>query len=262
MPYRIDLENPSDAAFDLLVELGALDVDWFGGRLAAIIPDDVPAAHVAAALGARLRVSPAHGRDDGSVWVLRPRPVHLGRLKILPADEPPQAAALRMVDGAAFGTGLHATTALCLEALETELEASSPPSALDVGTGSGILALAALAAGVRRVVAIDVDPDAVRVTAANARLNGFTPRLAIVHGGPESLSGKWPLVFANILTAPLIEMAPTLAGRVSPRGRLILSGIRSSLAGDVMQAYRRVGMHHVRSEAREGWTALTFNASW
>jgi ribosomal protein L11 methyltransferase len=295
MPYRIDLRGAPDDALDRLVEMGALDVESIddGGGIAAIMPDRVVPDSVAQALGLRLehalglalggelgagltlgtgdsgsgemRVTPARGRDDGSVWVLSPRPVQAGRLRIVPADwppDPPEAGMLRMVDGPAFGTGLHPTTALCLEALDDELTAWRPQSVLDVGTGSGVLALAALCIGVPRVVALDIDAAAVRVAAENARLNGLASRLYLVHGGPEALSGSWPLVLANVLAAPLMEMSFTLARRVGRGGRLVLSGIRSSLAADVEQAYRRVGIKQVRTQARDGWTALTFHASW
>jgi ribosomal protein L11 methyltransferase len=167
-----------------------------------------------------------------------------------------------MIDSETFGTGLHPTTALCLQALDEELNTNRPSSILDVGTGSGILALAALHAGATRVTAIDVDAAAVRIADANARLNGFRSKLSLVCGGPESLSGTWALVLANVLAAPLIDMAPTLARRVSRQGRLVLSGIRQSIARDVESAYRHVGMRLVGDAARCGWTALIFRASW
>jgi ribosomal protein L11 methyltransferase len=269
MPYRIDLHSPPADALDRLVELGALDVEAVDDGIAAIMPDSVAPASVARALSrdlglglADVRVTPAHGRDNESVWVVSPRPVHAGRLQIIPADWPPQAGALRMIDGPAFGTGLHPTTALCLEALDDELTAWHPERMLDVGTGSGILALAALAAGVPRVDALDIDAEAVHAAAENASLNGLSSGLHLVHGGPELLTGAWPLVLANVLAAPLMDMAPTLARRVGRGGRLILSGIRSSLAPDVEHAYRLVGMRHVRTQTRDGWSALTLHPSW
>jgi ribosomal protein L11 methyltransferase len=294
MPYRIDLRGAPDDALDRLVEMGALDVESIDdvGGIAAIMPDRVVPDSVAQTLGLRLehalglglggelgagltlgtgdsgsgemRVTPARGRDDGSVWVLSPRPVQAGRLRIVPADWPDwssETGALRMIDGPAFGTGLHPTTALCLEALDDELTAWRPESVLDVGTGSGILALAALAAGVPRVVAIDIDGESIRVAAENARLNGLSSRLHLVHGGPEALSGAWPLVLANVLAAPLMELAFTLAPRVGRGGRIVLSGIRTSLAADVEQAYRRTGMRQVGARTRDGWTALTLYRS-
>jgi ribosomal protein L11 methyltransferase len=262
MPYRIDLHGAPADAFDRLVELGAIDVELTDEGVAAIMPDGVTAASVANALAGNVRVTPARGRDNESVWMLSARPVRAGRLRIVPADWPPEAGALRMVDGPAFGTGLHPTTALCLEALDDELAAWHPERVLDVGTGSGILALAALSWGVSRVVAIDIDAEAVRVAAGNARINGLSSRLHVVHGELAALSGSWPLVLANVLAAPLVDMAPMIARHVGRSGRVVLSGIRSSLASDVDQAYRRVGMRQVRAQSRDGWSALTFHASW
>jgi|SRR4051794_6152252 ribosomal protein L11 methylase PrmA len=263
MPYRIDLLNPPDAALDRLVELGALDVEPIPNGIAAIIPDGITPATVARAVGVDdVRVVPTRGRDAGSIWIVSPRAVRTACVQIVPADWPAGSGVLRMIDGPAFGTGLHPTTALCLEALHDELTGSVPPRALDVGTGSGVLALAALSCGVPRVVAVDIDNDAVRVAAGNARLNGVSSRLLLVRGGPEALAGSWPLVLANLLAAPLIEMAPVLTRRVGRSGRLILSGIRSSVGADVEQAYRRLGMRQVRTGARDGWTALTLHASW
>src|SRR6185436_8647169 len=111
---------------------------------------------------------------------------------------------------AAFGTGLHPTTALCLETLQEELEVARPSAVLDVGTGSGVLALAALLLGVPQAHGIDIDDEALRVVAENARVNGLEARLELSRDGPETLSGAWPLVFANVLPAPLMEMAPAL----------------------------------------------------
>jgi ribosomal protein L11 methyltransferase len=263
MPFRIDLHDRSDTTFDRLLALGALDVEPIEGGIAAIMPDSVSAASIAAAIGASdVPIAPARGRDDGSVWVVNRRPVRVGRVEIVPADWPPRPGTLRMIDGPAFGTGLHPTTALCLEALDAALGTARPASVLDVGTGSGVLALAALCSGVPRAVAVDIAADAVDVAAANARLNGLQSRLHVVQGGPEALRGSWPLVMANVLTAPLIEMAPAMTRCVGRGGRLVLSGIRSSLAGEVERAYRRRGMHPVHSAARGGWTALTLHASW
>ena len=298
MPYRIDLRGAPADALDRLVEMGALDVDAIDGGIAAIMPDGVLAADVASAFGLGLdlgldnafrpgrghereespenergdagdaRVSPARGRDNESVWVLTPRPVQAGRLRIVPAEwpaapaGPPEAAALRMIDGSAFGTGLHPTTALCLDTLDDQLTAWRPDRVLDVGTGSGILALAALQWGVSHVVAFDIDGEAVRAAAENARLNGLSSRLHLVHGELTALSGSWPLVLANVLAAPLMDMAPALARRVGRGGRLVLSGIRASLASDVEQAYRHAGMRPVGAHARDGWSVLTFHSSW
>jgi ribosomal protein L11 methyltransferase len=271
VPYRIDLRHPRGDALDRLVDVGALDVDMTpDGRLEALLPDDVPVATVAAALRVdALEVSAALGRDDGSTWILRPRPVHVGGLVLAPADVTPAPAdvtpaqaTLRLIDGAAFGSGLHPTTALCLDAIQQAAGSNVPASILDVGTGSGVLALAALAHGVPQAVGLDVDPAALSVAATNARLNNLSSRLRLICGGPEAVGEQWPLVVANILAAPLIDMAPTLARRLGRGGRLVLSGIHSSLVADVEAAYRPSGMHVLHAETRAGWTVLTLAGSW
>ena len=266
MPYRIDTRSVVSNAFERLVELGAIDVEVSrDGGIAAVMPDSISPALVAAALGVAVddvSVSAALGRDAGSVWVLAPRPISIGRLRIVPADGEAEPGALRLIDAGAFGTGLHPTTALCLEALGDTVATASPDAVLDVGTGSGVLALGALTMGVPRALGIDVDEEALRVASENARINGLGARLQLVHGGPEAVTGVWPLVVANVLPGPLIEMAPVLVRRVGHHGRLVLSGIPSSVERDVDQAYSRLGMRRVRVTSRGGWIALVLQASW
>jgi ribosomal protein L11 methyltransferase len=116
--------------------------------------------------------------------------------------------------------------------------------------------------GVPRAVGLDIDADALKIAAENARLNNLADRLQLVLGGPDAVNGAWPIVVANVLAAPLIEMAPVLVRRVGHHGRLILSGISWSLEPEVLQSYQRLGMRHVRSETRAGWTVLVVEASW
>ena len=250
LPYRIDIPSPPASAFDILVELGALDIEAVGEGLAAILPDSIAPEILAAQLGsAALTVSPANSYDDGSVWLLSPRTLLAGGLRLNPA-------------ASAFGTGHHPTTALCLEALEEIIRLDRPNSILDVGTGSGILALTALMLGVPRATALDIDAGALKVAAGNAQLNQLPNRIELVLGGPDQLKGNWPLVVANILAAPLIEMAPLLVQRLSTRGWLILSGIHSSLETEVSRAYRHLGIRGLHSKTRTGWTVLTAQAPW
>ena len=254
MPYRIDIARPPADAFDRLLELGALDIDAdidSSGGLAAILPDAVTRENLAAALpGAGIVASPAISRDSGSVWILRPRVVRVENVVI------------RLTDSPAFGTGCHPTTALCIEALDEAIHFMHPDSLLDVGTGSGILALAALTMGVKHAVGVDTDPDAVQVAAEHARMNNVADRFKLVLGGPETAGGTWQLVVANILAAPLIEMAPVLVRRVASHGRLILSGIPQSLEGEVRQSYERLGMRLISSRSREAWVVVVLQASW
>jgi ribosomal protein L11 methyltransferase len=265
MPYRVDLRAvAADDALDRLLELGALDIEPADdGRIAALMPDRVTRAQLASALGvADLSVSPAVARDAGSVWVLSPRPVRIGPLRIVPAHLQPEPGAVRLIDAPAFGTGLHPTTALCLEALVEAVQMLAPDAVLDVGTGSGVLALAALALGVPRALGIDIDDEALDVAAGNARINAVDGRLQLACGGPDTVTGTWPLVLANVLAAPLIEMAPELARRVGHQGRLVLSGIPRAVEPDVDQAYRHVGMRRLDATSRAGWVALVLQASW
>lgn len=262
MPYRVDLPDADATAVDRLIDLGALDVEVSrDGQASALMPDSITHDHVIRAIGT-VTITPAVGRDADSVWILRPRPFQVGRVRVVPADIDAEPDDIRLADGPAFGTGLHPTTALCLEAISDVVESDPPESVLDVGTGSGVLALAALMLGVPRGLGIDIDRDALRAAAENARLNGLQSRLELAHGGPDTVIGLWPLVLANVLAAPLIEMAPSLVQRVGRRGRLVLSGIPRSVEPDVHQAYRHLGMRHVETRSRAGWVALVLQATW
>lgn len=264
MPYRLDVSGVSGQAFDRLVELGALDAEYSqDGRLAAILPDSVTPPQVARALGVdAVSASPAVGRDAGSVWILGPRPLLVAGLRILPAHYDAEPGAIRLLDETAFGTGLHATTALCLEVLRGLVEPTPPQGVLDVGTGSGVLALAALIMGVREATGVDIDEHALHVAGENGRINGLRDRLRLTRGGPEAVTGTWPLVLANVLAAPLIDMAPMLVRRVGHHGRLVLSGIPVSVEQDVDRAYRHLGMRRLGAESRAGWVALLLGATW
>lgn len=263
MPYRIDISRPPADALDLLVQLGALDVEAAGDGLAAIVPDSVRAENVALTLGlTRVTVSNAIARDSGSVWLVSPRTARIGSLVIVPEEASAASGALRLKDARAFGTGHHPTTVLCVEALEEILVNERVNSLLDVGTGSGILALAALMMGTPKAVGVDIDADALKAAAANARLNHLDQRLQLFRGGPDAVSGCWPLVVANVLAAPLIEMAPMLVRRMATRGRLILSGIHSSLEAEVWETYEHLGVRHISSKTHAGWVVVIAQASW
>jgi ribosomal protein L11 methyltransferase len=251
MPYRVDIACAPVGAFDVLTELGALDVEPLSEGLAAILPDAVNIDALKAALRVScIAVSEATGRDDGSVWLLSPSPIRI------------VGKSLKLIDSSAFGTGHHPTTALCLEALREIISERPVKSLLDVGTGSGILAIAALMMGVPQAVGVDTDGDALEAAAENARLNNVADRLQLIQGGPDAVEGTSPLVVANVLAAPLMDMAPVLVRRVASGGHLILSGIHASLEPDVWRVYQRLGIRHTDSRTRAGWTAIIAQASW
>ena len=178
---------------------------------------------------------------------------------IAPPWEVPTAAGRVVIviePGRAFGTGHHASTAGCLEALETLIE-PAPASALDLGTGSGILAIAAVRQGVGRVLAVDEDPDALASATANAARNGVAERIECLRADAGALDvAAVPLVLANLLTAAHVRLAAHYARYLVPGGALVLGGILD-VQGDVVTA--ALGEHRletVAAYAREGWTTL------
>ncbi|MBZ0163142.1 MAG: 50S ribosomal protein L11 methyltransferase [Notoacmeibacter sp.] len=163
--------------------------------------------------------------------------------------------------GQAFGTGHHGTTAGCLEMIEQVVRREHPANALDLGTGSAVLAIAMAKRARMPVVATDIDPVAVAVARANVRLNGvanqvqcFTAtgfaHLALKRGRP------FDLIVANILARPLMALAPQMARHVAAGGSAILSGILDSQRDQVIAAYRNQGFRHIRTLHREGWVTI------
>ncbi len=160
--------------------------------------------------------------------------------------------------GMAFGTGQHETTRLCLEAIERALmpdnAAGQPPrTLLDMGAGSGILAIAALKLGVAQALAIDNDPDAIAACRKNAEINGVRLDARLDDAPPAA---RFDLVVANILAGPLIAMAPALAGCTEQQ--LTLSGILASQDEGVVAAYEAQGLRCERRDRLGEWIALTF----
>jgi ribosomal protein L11 methyltransferase len=167
-------------------------------------------------------------------------------------DVPSVRLVVRINMGLAFGTGEHATTALCLEWLERHI--ASGTTVLDYGCGSGILALAALALGARFAYAVDNDPQALTATSANAAVNGVAERLFV--GAPETLPAvAVDVLVANILAGPLIDLAPVFAGRVVPGGMVVLSGVLDAQAARVAAAYAPY-LENVEHVSRDGWARL------
>jgi ribosomal protein L11 methyltransferase len=154
----------------------------------------------------------------------------------------------------AFGTGQHATTRGCLEAIEAALAGGRVASALDVGTGSGILALALARLGVPWVVALDVDAAVVPLARRNLAANAAA-RVAVIAGSVRAVRSAFDLVVANLLADTIVAEASLLAGTVAGGGRLVLSGILEVQAAGVARAFPA---WRVEGEQREdGWSTLT-----
>jgi ribosomal protein L11 methyltransferase len=165
--------------------------------------------------------------------------------------------------GRAFGTGLHETTSLVAELLADRAAALRGATVLDVGCGSGILALVALRLGAARARAIDVDPEAVGVTRENALRNDAAGRLAAGQEAVSSLTETFPVVIANIEHRTLVELAESLASRVLPGGLLVLSGLLAPDVApeqlrDIRERYLNAGLREEECRRKGEWIAVVF----
>ncbi|MCA1491676.1 50S ribosomal protein L11 methyltransferase [Sinorhizobium alkalisoli] len=169
--------------------------------------------------------------------------------------------AIEIDAGQAFGTGHHGTTAGCLEMLASVARARRIRNVLDLGTGSGVLAIAAWKLLHVPVLATDIDPVATRVATENARRNGVVSGLAFAtapgfHSTTFSANGPFDLIIANILARPLMKMAPELVLNLAPGGSVILSGILAEQRWKVLAAYNGQHLKHMRTIWRNGWVTI------
>ncbi|MEO8348186.1 MAG: 50S ribosomal protein L11 methyltransferase [Acidobacteriota bacterium] len=171
------------------------------------------------------------------------------------AQPPPGRIALRVPASRAFGTGAHESTKLAILALEEE--PLDGRLLLDVGTGSGILALAAAALGARCAVGVDSDSQAVFVARENLRLHPFGLRVVLAAAAPASLTGAFSPVVANLLPEELLPMRASVFALVGPRGRLIVSGIPSEREAHVLTKLRAPRWSLAGCRRENGWTCVT-----
>lgn len=212
-------------------------------------------------LGARTRVRGSVADADwAECWKQFYHPRKIGRtLVVCPsweAYQPTGAERVLVLDpGMAFGTGYHASTALCMELLEEHLLEFPASKILDVGIGSGILSISALLLGGGQVLGIDNDPVAVRVAAENLQRNGLAERAEVRLGdGPPE--GSFDLVLANLVAGMLVEKAAELARAVAPQGRLVAGGIVVERRDEVVQAFLDEGLELDSAVEREAWVGL------
>jgi ribosomal protein L11 methyltransferase len=282
LPASADSE---DALTNFLWELGALgvveeEIPGVPPRLRAFFAESMSSTRQLAAVRdyqASLRslgfaveslateITPLLDEAWASAWQQSFPAREVGRRLLLlpPWIEPPadsDRSTVIIEPGRAFGTGHHGTTEGCLVLLEEALAATPNAPTLDIGTGTGILAVAALKLGAPSVLAIDVDPDAVSATQVNAGRNGcagLTVRLA----EPEEVAGRFPLVLANLLTHTHLTLASQYARLVAPGGSLVLGGMLQDEDSRVSLALAAAGFT-VRSRlALEGWASLRLEAA-
>lgn len=202
-------------------------------------------------------------------WVTRSleglKPVRAGRFFVHGAHDRRKRhsgdLAIEIEAGLAFGTGHHGTTAGCLEMLEQVVRRERLRNALDLGTGSAVLAIAVAKLAHIPVLATDIDPVAIKVAAANARLNHVKALVETVtargfHHPIFAARGPFDLIVANILARPLMRLAPEMARHIALGGSIVLSGILNRQRDAVISAYVGQQFRHVRTLHREGWVTI------
>lgn len=236
-----------DAHLPALQAAGLLGAAEEGGRTRLYFPS------APTGLPVEGRWEPVPARDWTLAWRERLEPVWVGGLCVAaPWHATPDEATLVIEPGQAFGTGHHETTAGCLAALQQQRLAGR--SVLDVGTGSGVLAIAAARLGAASVVACDSDPVACAIARDNAARNGV--RVEVVDGGPEAVAGRrFDVVVANLDTATLTGEASRLAAAVARPGILIASGVSVERCDEAVRALRAAGAAVEDHPGRE-WTVL------
>ncbi len=276
-------EQPARRIADLVAESLAADevavtlVDAGGGRWRVALhfgarPDEPAVRRLVTAAadieaGRALRFERVAARDWVGESLAGLKPVTAGRFVVHGAHDrgriPPNRIAIEIEAALAFGTGHHGTTRGCLMALDGICKSlrRRRMNILDLGTGSGVLAIAAAKTLRRRVLATDIDTNAVRIARGNARLNRVGPCIeTLMANGVVSHRVKagapYDLIFANILLKPLQRIAAPLAGIVAPGGRLILSGLLLSQANAIVAAYHALTLD--RRIDLDGWTTLVF----
>ena len=234
----------------------------------SIYADDADAVRTALAPLLEAEESIGEERLPDIDWVAKSledlKPVRAGRFLVHGSHDRdarrPSDIAIEIEAGMAFGTGHHGTTAGCLMMIDEIVRRENPRNALDLGTGSAVLAIGLARLKRLPVLATDIDPGAVRVARDNIRLNGVE---SLVHAVTASgfdhplLHGRrFDLIVANILAGPLMRLAPDMALHLAPGGSLILSGILVGQRWRVLAAYRGQGFRHVRTRRIGEWVTL------
>lgn len=205
-----------------------------------------------------------------SDWVAKSleglKPVRAGRFVVHGRHDrdvvKPNDIGIEIEAAQAFGTGHHGSTAGCLTEIDRIARTRPIRNALDIGTGSGVLAIATAKVSKASVLASDIDPLAAKIAAENARLNGVAKLVRVI--AADGLAKRafrehapYDLIVANILAGPLVALAPAIRRRLAPDGTVILSGLLPEQRNRVAAAYRAAGLRVERAETRDGWATLT-----
>ena len=191
-------------------------------------------------------------------WRKYYHPMEIGRhLAVVPSWQEYETDRVKLIldPGLAFGTGGHETTSLCLEALDQLVRGGE--RVLDIGTGSGILASAALKLGAARAEGVDIDPVAVRTAGENAALNGVADRLTVLVGDlSDKASGQYQIITANIVANAIMALAPAVPGLMAEGGVFIASGIIDTRKEEVIAALQAAGLKVQEVKEKRGWECI------
>ena len=210
-----------------------------------------------------LEVRPVHEEDWAAAWKQHFPVMRIGRRLVIKPTwrrhrAQPDDVVLALDPGMAFGTGLHPTTRLCLAGIErwSDQGVIAGRTAIDVGCGSGILAIAAAKLGATSVLGVDTDPVAVEATTANAKRNGLARRIPARRASLPTEGGPWDLVLANLIASLLVMLADELAAALRPGGRMLASGIFIDREPEVRAAFEATGLRIVERTGEGDWVAL------
>ncbi len=205
-----------------------------------------------------LQTAGVEQEDWQNAWKKYYHAMEIGRrLAVVPGweDFDTDRVRITMDPGMAFGTGTHETTSLCLEALDALVQGGE--RVLDIGTGSGILAIAALRLGAREADGVDIDPMCVRTAGENAARNGVADRFRVLVGDlSDKASGRYDLITANIVAAAILSLAPHVPALMAPEARFIASGIIDARKDEVLAGLRAAGLEPVDVREKRGWVCI------
>ncbi|MGN0984849.1 MAG: 50S ribosomal protein L11 methyltransferase [Gemmiger sp.] len=206
----------------------------------------------------QLHTAGVEQEDWQNAWKKYYHAMDIGRrLAIVPGWENYETdrTVITMDPGMAFGTGTHETTSLCLETLDELVRGGE--RVLDIGTGSGILAIAALRLGAAEAEGVDIDPMCVRTAGENARRNGVEERFTVLVGDlSDKASGQYDVITANIVAAAILSLAPAVPDLMKPDARFIASGIIDERRDEVLAGLRSAGLAPVQVKEKRGWVCI------
>jgi len=241
---------------------------WSGGIREEIAAGLMQIKHCGLKIGSgNVTLAKVRREDWAESWKRRFKPIEIGNaLLIKPSwskKTPRKNQAVVVLDpGLSFGTGQHPTTAFCLRALARHRKTGARRSFLDIGTGSGILAIAAAKLGYSPVHAFDFDPEAVRVARANARVNGVHKRLRIVRKDVTKLplhpAEQYDLICANLISTLLISERRRMVAQLNRGGTLVLAGILRSEFAQVQKVFEKLGLKLTARKVENEWCSGSF----